>query len=325
MPDVADLVAIDGDEVRVVADGRAVGRGARWWCTVDLASGRVVVFDADGGPAAAPFGIDPAGLTPATTPAVDPAGDRVAVAGASAVRLWSRHGGEVTVEHPSWGRFARGAVAFDPTPDSARAWVAVPSEPVVGLAGQPRSGELWVVEADTGAVLDRVPLGDDHPEGYELLPAGSLGAVLGAGYGQDGSRTWCLAAGGDVPVLHPCGWTGVAVGVDVVGSGAAEILCTPHDEEDAVVHAWPDGAAVITIEAGEEEEDGFDFAGAFLDDDRLVIGTRSEELVVIARVDGTAIGRVRPGGDDPDVTVVWGVGPGRLLVQGRRTRLLAVR
>ena len=84
-------------------------------------------------------------------------------------------------------------------------------------------------------------------------------------------------------------------------------------------------AAVTTIEAGEEEEDGFDFAGAFLDADRLVIGTRSEELVVIARVDGTAIGRVRPGGDDPDVTLVWGIGPGRLLVQGRRTRLLAVR
>lgn len=325
MADVEDLPAVDAEELRVVDAGVAVGRGTGTWCAVDLATGAVDVFDADGAPAAAPLRIDPTGLTATSIVAVDASADRVAVALADRVRIADREHGVVDVEHPSWGRFARGAVAFDPTPGSSRVWAAVPSEPVVGLAGQPRSGELWVVDADEGEVLARLPLDDDHPEGYELLPAGALGAVLGAGYGQDGSRTWCLAADGDVPGVHPCGWTGVAVGVDVVGSGAAEILCTPHDEEDAVVHAWPDGAAVITIEAGEEEEDGFDFAGAFLDADRLVIGTRSEELVVIARVDGTAIGRVRPGGDDPDVTVVWGVGAGRLLVQGRRTRLLGVR
>ncbi len=331
MPDVADLPAVDADELRVVDPGWAVGRGSRSWCAVDLATGAVEVLDAEGGAAADPLRIDPTGLTPTTTVAVDAAGDRVAVALADRVRIAGRDAAVVEVEHPSWGRFARGAVAFDPTPGSGRLWAAVPSEPVVGLAGQPASGQLWVIDADTGSVLDRLPLGDDHPEGYELVPAGALGAVLGAGYGQDGSRTWCIETGADGPVLHDCGWTGVVVGVE-----RAEILCTPHDEEDAVVHAWPDGAVLTTIEAaavfGEEpdeewddEPDGFDFAGTFLDADRLVIGTRSEELVVIRRVDGIPVGRLRPGGDDPDVTVVWGVGPGRLLVQGRRTRLLAVR
>src|SRR5262245_30539718 len=165
------------------------------WCTggafvVDRTMGRVTVLDPDGG-VQDTMSIPPEHVAGPHQLRIDPIQRRVAVSHPDRALLIAADGKVLTIEHPAWRGRAGGDVAFDPvTPD--RLWVVTPTEAVSGLMPQPPAGALLLVDTTTGAVVDRVALGDDHPEGYTFVAAPDRGVVLGGAYGQDGSQTWCL-------------------------------------------------------------------------------------------------------------------------------------
>ncbi len=331
--DLDDLPEITGTVQRRL-DGRVVaGRWAGGWYALDLATGGLALRDPDGDVVAEPWSLPVDGLGPTGPVAVDPAGALVAVGERDHVRLVDRSGEVRRLDLPSWGPHRRSAVVFDPAPGPARLWVAAPAEAARGLLPQPPAGELLLVDPARAAVLGRAVLGDDHPEGYELRAAPGSGVLLAGAYGQDGARAWCLTIHGDAIEARSLGWTGVAVDVD---GARGEILCTPHDDEDVQLLSWDDGSVLRSVDGTDvfgdpesyeeldDEPDGFDYGGAFVDDDRLVVLTRSERALVFDRRTGAPLGRLVVGGGDLNASVVTRIAPGRLVAQGRETTLVAL-
>jgi hypothetical protein len=212
-------------------------------------------------------------------------------------------------------------------------WVVVPGAKATGLLRQPPSGVVLLVDARTGAVVDQMDLGDDHPEGYTMLVAPDRGVVLNGAYGQDGSRTWCLQTGGDAIEAQDLGWTNVASGFH---PATGEILFMPHDDPDIEVRAWWTGELVGRCAGSdvfggwddqddlEEEPDSYGYTGAFLDGDRLVASTWSDRWLVVDRPSGRPVGRLTVDAEECDAVTIEQVADGVLLCVGTSTLLVDV-
>jgi hypothetical protein len=338
--DLDALPEVTGRVLFRTAGSAEVGPCDGGWFFVERGQATVQLVDASG----APFDQLPlppdASATARPQLAVDPRAGRVGIDGRDRATVINRAGEVVTIAHPAWQRMTGGALAFDPTDAGRdRLWLVAPSVAVKGLLPQPPSGVVSLVDTTTGAVLDTFDLDDDHPEGYTMLVAPGRGVVLNGAYGQDGSSTWCLRTDGTRIEVQAFGDTGVASSFD---DERGEIMFMPHDEEDVEVRAWWTGETTAqsrgeelfgsweeqeeAMESGEleDEPDGFDYLGCFLDGERLAVLTRSERVLVLDRATGRAIGRVVVDGVEIDPVTVERVAPGTLLCNSHTASLIAV-
>ncbi|TDD02682.1 hypothetical protein [Nonomuraea diastatica] len=194
---------------------------------------------------------------------------RVAVAGLDQIAMVALDGRIVwRVSHHAWGPRlgavgSAGSCAF--SPDGSQVWVVVPQhEHDVG------GDQCWVLDAVTGDVLDRVPLGCSaysssilpHPDGRHLL------LDLGAPYevGWIGSGRW--DSGRAAVFIRRCDYEVLA---DLHPSGD-RYLTTPIEDDKLTVRRFPDGAVQAVRQGREvfEGDVGFDLAGGFLDTERVI-------------------------------------------------------
>ncbi|SEG97870.1 hypothetical protein SAMN02982929_06914 [Saccharopolyspora kobensis] len=193
--------------------------------------------------------------------AVHPDLQQVAVCGADRISLVGS-AGEIRweVAHPSWTPPGSGSCAF--SADGDRLWAVVPADTDDG-------DEWWVLDAATGGVLARVPLGCGsvgsasvrHPGGEHIAVDlnGEYGGWIGWGRWRDG--------GADV-VVHESPH-GVLADVHPRGD---RCLTTPIEADELTVRNIDDWSAEA-VRAGDEVfpgGEGFDLPGGYLDGDRVM-------------------------------------------------------
>ncbi|MBI2703676.1 MAG: hypothetical protein HYX32_00065 [Actinobacteria bacterium] len=304
----------------------AADKDGRWFA-IAADGGRVSLFDR-GGQHQVEWPLPTDFLGTAHSASIDLRSMTLAVTGAEAVRIYDLDREEIrTVGHPRWRDWCGGSAAFDPTAaDGGRLWIARPLDEPLGQV-QPSAGVLGLVDARTGAVVEDHELNDSWPESFKLYQAPHRGLVLGGSYGQDGSRVWFVRRVDSSTVLRAAGWTEIVCAID---PSSGELLYAPHNGQDVEVRTWWNNDLVVRSRGDawfgtldEQDEllesvegpDGFEPPGAFIDDRRLIVSSRSDRLLVIERSSGAVIGQLQVSdADDGHWSRVHQLAPGSLLL-----------
>jgi hypothetical protein len=214
---------------------------------------------------------------------------RVALSLRDEVLLLTGAGDEVArLTHPAWGRGASesGCCAF--SPDQRYVWATAPTH-----GG---SDELWLVDANEGELLDRLPL-DAWAAGCDPVEHPDRRTIgLSIGEGQDGSLIrWARPERGQIKLRISQSIDRVLVAVHPTGT---EYLSTPHGNTEAdelMRHRFVDDVPVDGLSAWDTFPFGgeWDLAAGYLTDELILAGVvPSERHVLVQRQPMALLGTI---------------------------------
>ncbi|MEU5695458.1 hypothetical protein [Actinosynnema sp. NPDC020468] len=144
---------------------------------------------------------------------------------------------------------------------------------------QPGDGDRWVVlDAASGVERAGVDLTSEGVAGVHFVHPDGRHVLLSVGEGQDGVQVY-LGSFDGTAILHTAyPWHDrVVLGFS---PGGGEFLSVAHDQTDLEIHRFPTGDVITraTVEdLGYDNEMCFDWTGAFLDADRVVVAVIGDD------------------------------------------------